>query len=1042
MVFKGTLSGAATTTYTPAADRGHTYKVDTAGLINGIPVEVGDTLICTTDSTAAATSSTVDTINANWVILQTNIDGAVITTQTSSTSGSLAVFTGTGGKTITKVASAGTSTKPIYIDSNGLPQAISSYEGKSGSAGYAASAARATYSGSAGYAASAARATYSASSTWATSSGSAGYASSAAAATFAASAGHALTAGSANTAGSSNSAARATYAASAGYAASAAQATHSASADFSSRANFVGKGSHTAAVTANEFTPQVGDITVVGNVSNTTMSHTNNANAEMIIKTHPTSDTNYYEARLGFSSDGSLYYMPVNTNTWKTVAYTTSDITGKAGSAGYAASAAQATHSASAAYATNAGTASTATRAVYAASAGYSASAAQATHSASATWAMSAGSAGYAASAAQATHSASAGYAASAGSASSAAESTHSACATWAMSASSAGYAANAGNATNATESTHSASSTWAMSAGSAGYASSAARATYSASAGYTLSSGSAGYASSAAQATHAASATWSMSGGSAGYAASAAQATHSASATWAMSAGSAGYAASAAQATHSASATWAMSAGSAGYAASAAQATHSASATYSLSAGSAGYAASAAQATHSASATYSLSAGSAGYAASAAQATHSASAGYSATVAQNAVITTNAHYPILFGTTTQTTAISGALNKASNLLFNPSTKVLSVSAGQVITSTFSGALYGTAACANYAASAAQATHSASAGYAASAARATYASNAAITTTANAIAKYSNTSGAFANTSVLIDGSNNVSMPAALSVTGATTHGGAVNIVGNTTVAGSFIGGSSVYGNVLPSTGVEGQIFFQLSDSSTPDSRYVLKAGDTMTGQLAMNVTGTYPITLAPWGGNYGTAGTGQLWYCGTNASQSGYKQDAFYFGSTGNQKIVAGEVWGAVWNDYAEFREADTLEPGRCIKENGNDTLSLTTERLERGCEIISDTFGFAIGETEKAKTPVATTGRVLAYPYESKEEFAAHIGWPVCSGPNGTVSIMTKEEEEKYPSRIIGIISAVPEYDIWHCGGDKEKFVEVNGRVWIRVR
>ena len=65
MVFKGTLDGAATTTYTPAADRGHTYKVATAGLINGEKVEVGDILICITDSTAAATSSNVSTVKAN-----------------------------------------------------------------------------------------------------------------------------------------------------------------------------------------------------------------------------------------------------------------------------------------------------------------------------------------------------------------------------------------------------------------------------------------------------------------------------------------------------------------------------------------------------------------------------------------------------------------------------------------------------------------------------------------------------------------------------------------------------------------------------------------------------------------------------------------------------------------------------------------------------------------------------------------------------------------------------------------------------------------
>jgi len=130
-------------------------------------------------------------------------------------------------------------------------------------------------------------------------------------------------------------------------------------------------------------------------------------------------------------------------------------------------------------------------------------------------------------------------------------------------------------------------------------------------------------------------------------------------------------------------------------------------------------------------------------------------------------------------------------------------------------------------------------------------------------------------------------------------------------------------------------------------------------------------------------------------------------------------------KAYGAVWNDYAEFRETkEKIEPGRCIKEIGDDTLELTTERLQKGCEIVSDTFGFAIGESETAKTPTAASGRVLAYPYEDKEEFKKHIGDPVCSGPNGTISIMTEEEARLYPWCIIGTISAVPDYEIWHAG------------------
>ena len=156
---------------------------------------------------------------------------------------------------------------------------------------------------------------------------------------------------------------------------------------------------------------------------------------------------------------------------------------------------------------------------------------------------------------------------------------------------------------------------------------------------------------------------------------------------------------------------------------------------------------------------------------------------------------------------------------------------------------------------------------------------------------------------------------------------------------------------------------------------------------------------------------------------------------------SDGYSTFVRG--YGAVWNDYAEFRETKKdIEPGRCIRELGDDTLELTTERLMRGCEIVSDTFGFAIGETEKAKTPTAASGRVLAYLYEDREEAKQKIGWPVCSGPNGTVSIMTEEEEEKYPSRIIGTISAVPNYEIWHGGAEGQQDIQVNGRIWIRVR
>lgn len=139
--------------------------------------------------------------------------------------------------------------------------------------------------------------------------------------------------------------------------------------------------------------------------------------------------------------------------------------------------------------------------------------------------------------------------------------------------------------------------------------------------------------------------------------------------------------------------------------------------------------------------------------------------------------------------------------------------------------------------------------------------------------------------------------------------------------------------------------------------------------------------------------------------------------------------------LYGAAWNDYAEFRICKDFKPGQVVCENNDDTLSVSSERLQPGAEIVSDTFGFAIGETEEATCPIAVSGRVLAYPYEPREEFKA--GDAVCAGPNGTVSRMTREEIREYPERIVGTVSAVPDYETWGTGN-----IPVNGRIWIKVK
>ena len=148
---------------------------------------------------------------------------------------------------------------------------------------------------------------------------------------------------------------------------------------------------------------------------------------------------------------------------------------------------------------------------------------------------------------------------------------------------------------------------------------------------------------------------------------------------------------------------------------------------------------------------------------------------------------------------------------------------------------------------------------------------------------------------------------------------------------------------------------------------------------------------------------------------------------------------VYASRVFNAVWNDYAEYRiiKEDMAAPyGKVFVENGDDSVSLATKRLQPGAMICSDTFGQIIGQNSHA-IPIGVAGRVLAYPLEPREQYGFFIGQPVCSGPNGTVSIMTRDEVEKYPEAIIGYVSAIPDYDFWGSGN-----IKVDGRIWIKIK
>lgn len=97
MIYKGTLGTDGTITTVPVKGYkiGWTYKVITAGTYAGIKCEVGDMLIAINNGPVSGTT----VVNADWTVVQANIDGAV-TGPASATAGHIAVFDGATGKVI------------------------------------------------------------------------------------------------------------------------------------------------------------------------------------------------------------------------------------------------------------------------------------------------------------------------------------------------------------------------------------------------------------------------------------------------------------------------------------------------------------------------------------------------------------------------------------------------------------------------------------------------------------------------------------------------------------------------------------------------------------------------------------------------------------------------------------------------------------------------------------------------------------------------------------------------------------------------------
>lgn len=128
MLFKGALEAGVSSpgTHTPMADIGNTYVVtfgnsaykDSTGYINGVPVEVGDLLICK-EATLASDDTNWEEVSKKWTYVQTNTTG-VVSGPSSAVIGQLAVFDSVTGKLI-KGLPNGSVGQMLVIGDLGIP---------------------------------------------------------------------------------------------------------------------------------------------------------------------------------------------------------------------------------------------------------------------------------------------------------------------------------------------------------------------------------------------------------------------------------------------------------------------------------------------------------------------------------------------------------------------------------------------------------------------------------------------------------------------------------------------------------------------------------------------------------------------------------------------------------------------------------------------------------------------------------------------------------------------------------------------------------
>ncbi len=142
---------------------------------------------------------------------------------------------------------------------------------------------------------------------------------------------------------------------------------------------------------------------------------------------------------------------------------------------------------------------------------------------------------------------------------------------------------------------------------------------------------------------------------------------------------------------------------------------------------------------------------------------------------------------------------------------------------------------------------------------------------------------------------------------------------------------------------------------------------------------------------------------------------------------------LYATRLYGAVWNDYAEFRACDkAICPGVVVIPVGDaDKVKQCNKHRAAGARVVTDTYGIAIGKASEQDVAVAVSGRVLVH---AEDKAKLRVGDAVCAGKHGMIVRMQRWEIILYPDRVLGVVSCIPTETNWHG-------IPVSGRVWVEL-